>query len=137
MSSPTLHLPRTFTTRLNFSVKAGIVLSATPRLKRSSIEDKELPEYHALMRGCFEEYYRALKPGPLDDRRVLKSSAAVWNAIQAALQQAGFVVANVSAMDKQQGSYRQVTSTTANRTWDLRPQAQWRPRRSVPKGRRE
>ena len=41
------------------------------------------------------------------------SKAAVWNAIQVALQQAGFVVAEVTALDKVQGSYRQVTSTTA------------------------
>jgi len=41
------------------------------------------------------------------------SKAAVWNAIQVALQQAGFVVAEVTALDKVQGSYRQVTSATA------------------------
>ncbi|MDP1600163.1 hypothetical protein [Phenylobacterium sp.] len=41
------------------------------------------------------------------------SRAAVWNAIQLALQQAGFVVAEVSALDKKQGSFKQVTSTTA------------------------
>ena len=41
------------------------------------------------------------------------SKASVWNAIQVALQQAGFVVAEVTALDKKQGSYRQVTSTTA------------------------
>jgi hypothetical protein len=41
------------------------------------------------------------------------SKASVWNAIQVALQQAGFVVAEVSALDKVQGSYRQMTSTTA------------------------
>lgn len=32
------------------------------------------------------------------------SKAAVWNAIQVALQQAGFVVAEVTALDKIQGS---------------------------------
>ena len=41
------------------------------------------------------------------------SKASVWNAIQVSLQQAGFVVAEVSALDKVLGSYRQVTSTTA------------------------
>ena len=41
------------------------------------------------------------------------SRAAVWNSIQVALEQAGFVVAGVSALDKQQGSFRQVTTTTA------------------------
>jgi len=33
----------------------------------------------------------------------------VWNAIQVALQQAGFVVAEVTALDKVQGRYRQVS----------------------------
>src|SRR5690606_10655114 len=37
---------------------------------------------------------------------------AVWNAIQEALQAAGFVVADVSVLDKKSGSYRQVTSDT-------------------------
>ena len=41
------------------------------------------------------------------------TQAAVWNAIQTALQEAGFVVANVSALDKKQGSFKAVTTTTA------------------------
>ncbi len=39
------------------------------------------------------------------------SRNAVWNAIQEAMLVAGFVVADVRTLDKQQGSYRQVTST--------------------------
>lgn len=39
------------------------------------------------------------------------SRNAVWNAIQEAMHAAGFIVADVRTMDKQQGSYRQVTST--------------------------
>jgi len=39
------------------------------------------------------------------------SRNAVWNAIQEAMLGAGFVVADVRTLDKQQGSYRQVTST--------------------------
>jgi bifunctional DNA-binding transcriptional regulator/antitoxin component of YhaV-PrlF toxin-antitoxin module len=35
----------------------------------------------------------------------------VWNAIQESLLSAGFVVADVRTLDKQQGSYRQITST--------------------------
>lgn len=41
------------------------------------------------------------------------TQAAVWNAIQTALQEAGFVVANVSAIDKKKGSFKAVTTTTA------------------------
>lgn len=39
--------------------------------------------------------------------------AGVWNAIQTALQQAGFVVASVSALDKKQMSFKAVMTPTA------------------------
>lgn len=65
------------------------------------------------MQRCFAEYYRVLKPGRWMTVVFSNSKAAVWNAIQVALQQAGFVVAEVTALDKVQGSYRQMTSTTA------------------------
>ncbi len=41
------------------------------------------------------------------------TKASVWNSIQTALTEAGFIVANVSALDKQQGSFKAVTTTTA------------------------
>jgi hypothetical protein len=41
------------------------------------------------------------------------SRASVWNAIQVSLQQTGFVVAEVTALDKQQGSFQQVMSPNA------------------------
>jgi hypothetical protein len=66
------------------------------------------------MESCFAEYYRVSEAGAVDDRCLLEQqSAAVWNAIQVALQKAGFVVAEVAALDKKQGSFKQVTSTTA------------------------
>jgi DNA modification methylase len=74
---------------------------------------KELIEYRSLMRQSFAEYFRVLKPGRWMTVVFSNSKAAVWNAIQVALQEAGFVVAEVSALDKVQGSFRQVTSTTA------------------------
>lgn len=100
---------------LNFLVESWhrVVTDATPEAIVDHFKDKGLQDYHTLMRRCFDEYHRVLKPGRWMTVVFSNSSAAVWNAIQAALQQAGFVVANVSAMDKQQGSYRQVTSTTA------------------------
>lgn len=100
---------------LNFLVESWhrVITDSRPEAIVDRFKDKELLEYHVLMRRCFEEYHRVLKPGRWMTVVFSNSSAAVWNAIQAALQQAGFVVADVSAMDKQQGSYRQVTSTTA------------------------
>lgn len=74
---------------------------------------KGLAEYHSLMLHCFKNYYLALKPGRWITVEFSNSSAAVWNAIQSTLQDAGFIVANVSVLDKQQGSFRAVTTTTA------------------------
>lgn len=100
---------------LNYLVESWhrILTDSAPEAIVDKFKDKGLLDYHNLMRRCFEEYHRVLKPGRWMTVVFSNSSAAVWNAIQAALQQAGFVVANVSAMDKEQGSYRQVTSTTA------------------------
>ncbi len=77
------------------------------------VRDKGLHEYQSLIRRAFSEYFRVLKPGRWMTVVFSNSRAAVWNAIQLALQQAGFVVAEVSALDKKQGSFKQVTSTTA------------------------
>src|SRR5262249_47577658 len=74
---------------------------------------KALPEYQRLMHRCFSEYHRVLKPGRWMTVVFSNSKASVWNAIQVSLQQAGFVVAEVNALDKVLGSYRQVTSTSA------------------------
>lgn len=72
---------------------------------------KGLPEYQRLMQRCFEEYRRVLKPGRWMTVVFHNSRNSVWNAIQEAMLAAGFVVADVRTMDKQEGSYRQVTSS--------------------------
>ena len=63
------------------------------------------------MQRCFEAYRRVLKPGRWITVVFHNSRNAIWNAIQEAMLAAGFVVADVRTLDKQQGSYRQVTST--------------------------
>jgi len=72
---------------------------------------KGLAEYQELMRRCLVEFHRVLKPGRWLTMVFHNSSNAVWNSIQEAILEAGFVVADVRTLDKQQGSYRQVTST--------------------------
>ena len=100
---------------LNFLVEAwhGVTTDAKPEAIIDKFKNKALPDYQHLMQRCFAEYHRVLKPGRWMTVVFSNSKAAVWNAIQVALQQAGFVVAEVTALDKVQGSYRQVTSTTA------------------------
>lgn len=100
---------------LNFLVESwhGVTTDAKPEAIIDKFKSKALPEYQHLMQRCFVEYYRVAKPGRWMTAVFSNSRAAVWNAIQVALQQAGFVVAEVTVPDKVQGSYRQVTSTTA------------------------
>ena len=74
---------------------------------------KDLIRYQHMMRECFSEFFRVLKPGRWVTLVFSNSQASVWNAIQIALQQSGFVVAEVSTLDKKQGSFKQVTSTNA------------------------
>jgi len=74
-------------------------------------KNKSLPDYQHLMKRCFEEYFRVLKPGRWMTVVFHNSKNAVWIAIQEAMLAAGFVVADVRTLDKKQGSYRQVTST--------------------------
>jgi DNA modification methylase len=74
---------------------------------------KTLDNYRTLMSACFSEVFKKLKPGRWMTIEFSNTKAAVWNAIQTSLQEAGFVVANVAALDKQQGSFKAVTTTTA------------------------
>ena len=72
---------------------------------------KDIADYQRLMQRCFEAYRRVLKPGRWITVVFHNSRNAIWNAIQEAMLAAGLVVADVRTLDKQQGSYRQVTST--------------------------
>ena len=98
---------------LNFLVESWhrVITNAAPEAIVDKFKKKGLPEYQHLMQRCFEEYCRVLKPGRWMTVVFHNSRNAVWNAIQEGMQAAGFVVADVRTLDKQQGSYRQVTST--------------------------
>lgn len=63
-------------------------------------QSKGLLEYRILMEKAFLNFYNILKPGKWMTVEFSNTSAAVWNGIQTALQQAGFVIANVAAIDK-------------------------------------
>ncbi len=65
------------------------------------------------MAACFAEMRRVLKPGRWITVEFHNSQNSVWTAIQEALQRAGFVIADVRTLDKQQGSFKQVTTSTA------------------------
>jgi DNA modification methylase len=100
---------------LNFLTEGWLAVKTNsgPEAIESSIQKKTLDVYRRLMSGCFREAFRVLKPGRWMTVEFSNSQAAVWNAIQTSLQEAGFVVANVSALDKQQGSFNAVNNKTS------------------------
>ena len=100
---------------LNFIDEAWLRLqtSTTQEALENHSQQKGINEYRSLMAACFKEAYRVLKPGRWMTVEFSNTQAIVWNAIQTALQEAGFVVANVSALDKKQGSFKAVNTTTA------------------------
>jgi DNA modification methylase len=76
-------------------------------------QNKGIYEYQNLMVQCFSEFYRVLKPNKWMTVEFSNPSAAIWNSIQNALQKSGFIIANVSALDKKQGSINSYTTPTA------------------------
>ena len=85
--------------------------------KEEAVENKTqkkgLPEYRLLMTACFKEAFRQLKPGRWMTVEFSNTKASVWNNIQTAITDAGFVVANVSALDKKKGSFNAQTNPTS------------------------
>jgi DNA modification methylase len=76
-------------------------------------QDKDLGAYSILMEYAFKEYYRVLKPNRWITIVFHNSKSSVWNAIQHGIIKAGFVIAQVSTLDKKQNSFKQYTSIGA------------------------
>jgi len=100
---------------LNFMQEAWLGLLTANKCE--AIENKsqlKSPyEYQRIMTNCFIEYFRILKPNKWMTVEFSNTSAAIWNVIQTSLQNSGFIIANVSALDKQQGSFKAVNTLTA------------------------
>lgn len=98
---------------LNFLVEAwhGVFTNSAPEAIVDRVKNKGAADYQRLMRACFEEYHRVLKPGRWMTVVFSNSKNSIWRAIQEAVGAAGFVVADVRTLDKKQGSFRQVTSS--------------------------
>jgi len=97
---------------LNFITEAflRVFTNVEPEAIVSQTQKKGLFEYQGLMERCFKEYCRVLKPGRWMTVVFHNSKNAVWNAIQEAMLAAGFVVADVRTLDKQQGTFNQVSA---------------------------
>lgn len=97
---------------LNFVNEAflKVFTNRGPEAIVSNAQKKGLLDYQDLMRRCFNEYRRVLKPGRWMTVVFHNSRNAVWNAIQEAMLAAGFVVADVRILDKKQGSFNQAVA---------------------------
>ncbi len=91
----------------------GVKTNVAPEAIENRSQGKGGAEYREIMTKCFCEAYRLLKPGRWMTVEFSNTKASVWNSIQTALTEAGFIVANVSALDKKQGSFNAVTNTTS------------------------
>jgi DNA modification methylase len=76
-------------------------------------QGKKLSGYTELMLCSFKEYYRVLKPNRWITVEFHNSKSSVWNSIQDSLSKAGFIVANVSILDKKDGTVKQSYSPGA------------------------
>jgi hypothetical protein len=79
----------------------------------SKQQNKDVGKYYQLIRACFSEFHRILKPGRWMTVEFSNTKASIWNSIQNAMADSGFIIANVSALDKKQGSFNAVTNTTS------------------------
>lgn len=91
----------------------NIFTNNTSEAIESKSQKKDVNHYRTIMFLCFKEAYRVLKSGHWITIEFSNTKAAIWNNIQTALSEAGFIVANVSVLDKKQGSYNAVTNTTS------------------------
>jgi len=100
---------------LNFLAESwsGVMTNTLSEAIESRTQGKSLDDYRRLMSSSFAEAYRILKPGRWMTVEFSNTKASVWNSIQTSLQEAGFVVANVSALNKKQGSFNAVNNKTS------------------------
>lgn len=100
---------------LNFIWESWIkvITNNTKEAIENNIQKKEVLQYRSIMTDCFCNIYRLLKPGRWVTVEFSNTKAYIWNCIQAALMAAGFIISNVSALDKGQGTFKSQTTPTA------------------------
>ena len=84
-----------------------------PEAIENKSQNKGIDEYRQLMTECFREAHRVLKPGRWMTVEFSNTKASVWNSIQTALSDVGFIVASVAALDKTRGGLHAMLGPTA------------------------
>ena len=91
----------------------GVLTAIAQEAIISKEQRKNLIDYQILIQASFSVCFDLLKPGRWMTVEFHNSQNSVWNAIQEAIQQAGFVIADVRTLDKQQTTFKQVTTNAA------------------------
>lgn len=94
---------------MNFLVESW--LGCTTRNQEEAIvnstQNKDESSYRLLITKCLQQFYRVLKPGRWLTMEFHNSQKSIWNAIQTALGDAGFIIADVRTLDKKKGTVYQ------------------------------
>ncbi len=100
---------------LNFLWEAWLKVftNNTHEAIENKVQGKSISEYRSLMTDSFKEAYRTLKKGRWLTVEFSNTKASVWNNIQTAITDAGFIVSNVSALDKKQHTIKALTTPSA------------------------
>ncbi len=86
----------------------NLILEGWLKIKTNDLDEavidetrkREFEDYALLMKACFKECYRVLKPGRWVTVEFHNTMASVWNLIQTAIGESGFVIAQVDVFDK-------------------------------------
>lgn len=90
-----------------------------PEAVMNRTQGKQLAFYQEAMTKCFSEFERILKPNRWMTVEFHNSKNAVWNSIQTSLNRAGFIIADVRTLNKNQGSFNQVKGASQAIKQDL------------------
>lgn len=104
-----------FYSELNFLSEEWLRLFENTSLEaiENSNIGKTAIDYIKLMTSGFHQFYNILKPSRWMTVEFSNTNASIWNGIQTSIQKAGFVIANVAALDKQQGTFKAINTVTA------------------------
>lgn len=91
----------------------NVITNSKDEAIANKTQNKEAADYMRLIQGAFVDYFRILKPGKWMTVEFSNTKASIWNAIQTAIQNAGFVISSVTAFDKVHGGIKSMRYTTS------------------------
>jgi DNA modification methylase/DNA-directed RNA polymerase subunit RPC12/RpoP len=91
----------------------GVFTNNTEEAIVNKVQKKSVFEYGKLLRDAFIEMRRVLKEDGWLTIMFHNSSRAVWNALQGAINEAGFSIRGTQTFDKEHGTFKQFVSDNA------------------------